>query len=95
MIEIKDAIQKSLHALQEIPLIQGKSSVELEEVEMEGDGDSTYWIVTFSFADPNADVEMSGVGPNLAAVLRNKRSYKSVRVLASDGSVRGIKSIHV
>ena len=76
------------------PLLPGRTSVELEEAEMQDEGDSTYWVVTFSYPDPNASIEMSGVGPNLAAVLRNKRAYKSVRVLASDGSIRGIKSIH-
>ncbi len=95
MIEIKQAVEISLEALKNIPLLQGSAAVELEEVEMEKDnGDAAYWVVTFSYPDPNAGSELAGVGPNLAAVLRHKRAYKSVRILASDGSVRGIKTIH-
>jgi hypothetical protein len=94
VIEIKEAVQRSIDALKDVPFLQGPTNVELEEVELEDDGSSVYWVVTFSYPDPNAGVEMSGVGPNLAAVLRNKRAYKAVRLLASDGSVRGIKSIH-
>ena len=94
MIEIQNAVQISLDALQQIPLLQGRTSVELEEVEMENDGNSDYWVVTFSFPEPPSETEMPNAGPNLSALLRAKRSYKSVRLLASDGSVRGIKSVH-
>jgi hypothetical protein len=95
MIEIKEAVQISLDALKGMPLLQGETPVELEEAELEDEGNGIYWVVTFSYPDPHAGIEMSGVGPNLAAVLRHKRAYKSVRLLASDGTVRGIKTVHV
>jgi hypothetical protein len=95
VIEIKEAVQISIDTLKKMPLLQGETPVELEEVELEDDANGAYWVVTFSYPDPHAGVEMAGVGPNLAAVLRNERSYKSVRLLASDGTVRGIKTVHV
>jgi hypothetical protein len=91
MIELKEAVTKSLDALKDMSLIPEQSAVELEEAELEDGGD--FWVVTFSYPDPKAGVE-AGLGPNLSAVLRNKRSYKAVRLLAKDGSIRGIKTVH-
>ncbi len=91
MIELKEAVAKSLDALKDMAIVPEPSAVELEEAELEDGGD--FWVVTFSYPDPKAGVE-AGLGPNLAAVLRNRRSYKAIRLLAKDGSVRGIKSIH-
>jgi hypothetical protein len=91
MIELKEAVTKSLDALKGMSLVPEPSTVELEEAELEG---GNIWVVTFSYPDPKAGSEV-GFGPNLTAVLRNKRVYKAVRLLASDGSLRGIKSVHV
>jgi hypothetical protein len=92
MIELKEAVTKSLDALKGMSLVPEQSAIELEEAELEDGGN--YWVVTFSYPDPKAGVE-AGLGPNLSAVLRNKRAYKAVRLLAVDGTVRGIKSVHV
>jgi hypothetical protein len=91
MIELKEAVAKSLDALKDMAIVPEPSTVELEEAELEDDGN--FWVVTFSYPDPKAGVE-ADLSPNLAAVLRNRRSYKAIRILASDGSVRGIKSVH-
>ncbi len=49
MIEIKEAVQISIDTLKKIPLLQGETTVELEEVELEDNVDGAYWVVTFSY----------------------------------------------
>jgi hypothetical protein len=93
MIELKEAVTKSLDALKGMSLVPEQSAIELEEAELEDGGN--YWVVTFSYPDPKSGVEAHIMGPNLSSILRNKRAYKAVRLLAVDGTVRGIKSVHV
>ena len=93
MIELKEAVSRSFDALKEMSLIPEAASVELEEAELEDDGN--FWLVTFSYPDPNTEIGSEDAGPNLRAVLRNRRAYKAIRLLASDGTIRGVKSVHV
>jgi hypothetical protein len=92
MIEMKEAVTKSLDALKGMSLVPEPSTVELEEAELEDGGN--FWVVTFSYPDPKADSEV-GFGTNLRTLMGKRRVYKAVRVFAADGSIRGIKSVHV
>ena len=93
MIELKEAVSRSFNALKDMSIVPETANVELEEAELEDDGN--FWIVTFSYPDPNSGIDSEDAGPNLRAVLRNRRAYKAIRLLASDGTIRGIKSVHV
>jgi hypothetical protein len=92
MIEIKEAVSKSYEALKNMSLVPESAGIELEEAELAEDG--TIWVVTLSYPDPIKDPVLGDLGPNLRSILSNRRAYKAVRVQASDGSIRGIKSIH-
>ena len=92
MIEIKEAVSKSYEALKDMALVPETTGVELEEAELAEDGQT--WIITLSYPEPLKDPVLGDVGPNLRALLSHRRAYKSVRVQASDGRIRGIKSIH-
>jgi hypothetical protein len=74
-------------------IVPPATDVELEEAELEDSGD--FWVVTFSYPDPHPDIVPAGTGPSLRALMGKTRAYKAIRLLAKDGSVRGIKSIHV
>jgi len=92
VIELKEAVAKAFEAFREMSLVPESTPVELEEAELEEDG--TYWLVTFSYPESASNSGLEEVGPNLRAMLRNRRAYKALRLLSNDGSVRGIKSIH-
>ena len=95
MIELKEAVQTSLGALRDLSLIPESTPLELEEAELEEDG--SVWVVTFSYPEPQTSPATSPaeeIGANLRAILGKRRAYKSVRVLAADGSVRGVKNVH-
>jgi len=92
MIELKEAVSKSLEALKNNALIPEETTVELEEAELDDNG--KIWTVTFSYLDPQQDPD-SGYGRNLRAIMAKRRTYKAVRIIAADGSIRGIKSVHV
>jgi hypothetical protein len=93
MIEIKEAISRSYEALKDMALLPETTRVELEEAELEEDG--KVWVVTFSYPEPSPGTEPVDAGPNLRAILGNRRGYKAIRLQASDGSIRGVKSLHV
>jgi hypothetical protein len=93
MIELKEAVSRSLDALKNMALIPEATPVELEEAELENDG--SIWTVTFSYPDPQLDSDSGYHGTNLRALMGKRRAYKAVRVFAADGSIRGIKSVHV
>jgi DNA topoisomerase VI subunit B len=93
MIELKEAVQRSFDALKEMAIVPPSVEVELEEAELEDGGD--FWVVTFSYPDPHPGIDTEGAGPSLRALLNKTRAYKAIRLLSKDGSVRGIKSIHV
>jgi hypothetical protein len=92
MIEIKEAVSKSYETLKDLALVPETAGVELEEAELAEDG--TIWVITLSYPEPPRNSVLADVGPNLRAMLSDRRAYKAVRVQASDGSIRGIKSIH-
>lgn len=92
MIELKEAVAKAFDAFRDMSFVPESTPVELEQAELEDDGN--FWVITFSYPDSAAVTGLEEVGPNLRAVLRNRRAYKALRLLSNDGSLRGIKSIH-
>ena len=94
MIELREAVSKSLETLKGLGLTPSSVDVELEEAELEKDGNENFWVVTFSYPVPEPIHEAGEIGPNLAAILRKRRAYKEIRLQASDGVVRGLKTIH-
>jgi hypothetical protein len=92
MIEIKEAVSNSYEALKAMALVPETAGLELEEAELAEDG--KIWLVTLSYPEPVKDPQLGEVSPNLRAMLSNRRAYKTVRVQASDGRIRGIKTVH-
>ncbi len=95
MIDIKSAVNKAKGYLAEF-FPEKKSSIRLEETELNEDGE--FWNVTLSFLEDkdNLDLEGMPVKSTFATMFEtpiasNYRVYKSLKVRASDGEVMGMK----
>jgi hypothetical protein len=85
MVQLKEAVQQSKSYLSEIFPVSYVKDFQLEGVELTDD--EKYWQVTFSYYGPE---EPPKGEPDFATPLF--KTYKTVKVRASDGALFGVKN---
>jgi len=85
MVQLKDAVSRARAYLTDFFSMNSVKELQLEGVELSED--EKYWLVTFSYFGPE---ELSDAEPSFGKPFY--KTYKSVKIKASDGSLVGLKN---
>ncbi|QZC92708.1 hypothetical protein K2E96_16435 [Pseudomonas sp. ERGC3:05] len=89
-VKLKEAVQIAIDSVMDLFSSQSISSVLLEEVDRNGQGD---FLITVGFErpNPNKSAAMLLGSKGIAGLLSTQRAYKVVRVSQNDGEVLSVK----
>ena len=98
MVDVKTAVTSGLRYLSEILPASQLRDVRLEEVMLTDD--ERYWLVTFSYIQPESIVNdkasgalESSVNNLLNGLVRDKRFFKTIKLRREDGEFFGLTNL--